>query len=88
MSKVPNVLLLLGCSVRDGNSGKTILSTTEHVKAYIEKKIFLIITAYRTGQSKTELTSGFPGDQPRLIQGIRRRDGIGDLFIYKYLSKI
>ena len=22
------------------------------------------------------------GDQPRLIQGIRRRDGIGDLFIY------
>ena len=28
------------------------------------------------------------GVQPRLIQGIRRRDGIGDLFIYKYLSKI
>ena len=53
MSKVPNVLLLLGCSVRDGNSGKTILSTTEHVKAYIEKKFFYIIKAYITGQSKT-----------------------------------
>ena len=48
-----------GCSVRDGNSAKTILSKTEHVKAYVEKKFFLIIKAYITGQSKTELTSGF-----------------------------
>ena len=28
------------------------------------------------------------GVQPRLIQGIRSGDGVGDLFIYKYLSKI
>ena len=28
------------------------------------------------------------GVQPRLIQGIRSTDGVGDLFIYKYLSKI
>ena len=30
----------------------------------------------------------FAGVQPRLIQGIRSGDGVGDLFIYKYLSKI
>ena len=29
-----------GCSVRNGNSAKTILSKTENVKAYIEKKFF------------------------------------------------
>ena len=28
------------------------------------------------------------GVQPRLIQGIRSGDGVGNLFIYKYLSKI
>ena len=28
------------------------------------------------------------GVQPQLIQGIRSGDGVGDLFIYKYLSKI
>ena len=26
--------------------------------------------------------------QPRLIQGIRRRDGLGDLFIYLFIKDI
>ena len=30
----------------------------------------------------------FAGVQPGLIQGIRSGDGVSDLFIYKYLSKI
>ena len=38
-------------------------------------------------ESKEELKS-FAGVQSRLIQGIRSGDGVGDLFIYKYLSKI
>ena len=29
-------------------------------------------------ESKEELKSLFAGDQPRLIQGIRRRDGVGE----------
>ena len=32
----------------------------------------------RAGRPRQWLSAG---DQPRLIQGIRRRDGIGDLFI-------
>ena len=36
----------------------------------------------------TETGPTLAGVQPRLIQGIRSGDGVGDLFIYKYLSKI
>ena len=39
-------------------------------------------------EKKFHLKMSIAGVQPRLIQGIRSGDGVGDLFIYKYLSKI
>ena len=37
---------------------------------------------------KTGTGMSAAGDQPRLIQGIRSGDGVGDLFIFIYSSKI
>ena len=51
-------------------------------------KLFFFRGEYIEGYARDSHFSLPAGVQPRLIQGIRSGDGVGDLFIYKYLSKI